>query len=133
MAPGTDSAVTFVVWHNAYPNERADHAFEQRIKGGGTYLIVNGWGRPDGTVAVLPEEPGRTQGGGPCRYERGHARCEPGVMGSQWISQTTNSASITDRLAIAYTVQQHRGYRGLYRGPLCRPAEQYELTGADDR
>ena len=44
VAPGADSVVSFVVWHNAYATEGSDHAFEQHVKGGQTYLIVNGWG-----------------------------------------------------------------------------------------
>jgi YD repeat-containing protein len=39
-------------------------------------------------------------------------------MGAQWVSQTTASASITDRLANAYTVQQHQvGIAGFSNGP----------------
>ena len=119
VAPGADSVVTFVVWHNAYPNDQSDHAFEQHIKGGGKYLIVNGWG-PTGRglsqhyLKNLEElrAAGHTDDSEPV------LGASLGVMGAQWVSQTTRSASITDRLANAYTVQQHQvGIAGYTDGP----------------
>ncbi|WP_084545442.1 RHS repeat-associated core domain-containing protein [Cupriavidus malaysiensis] len=119
VAPGTDSTVTFVVWHNAYPNERADHAFEQRIKGGGTYLIVNGWGPTGrGLSQYYLKNLEELRAAGHADTSEAMLGASLGVMGSQWISQTTNSASITDRLANAYTVQQHQvGIAGYTEGP----------------
>jgi YD repeat-containing protein len=52
VAPGADSVISFVVWHNAYPNEKSDHAFDQHIKGGRTYTFTGGkatrYDQPDG-------------------------------------------------------------------------------------
>ncbi|CAM2191519.1 conserved protein of unknown function [Paraburkholderia kururiensis] len=119
VAPGADSVVSFVVWHNAYASKNSDHAFDQHIKGGGKYLIVNGWG-PTGRglsqhyLRNLEE----LRAAGNAEDSEAVLGASLGVLSSQWISQTTNSASITDRLANAYTVQQHQvGIAGYTEGP----------------
>ena len=119
VAPGADSVVTFMVWHNAYPNDQADHAFEQHIKGGGKYLIVNGWG-PTGrglSQHYLKNLEG-LRAAGHADDSEAVLGASLGVMGAQWVSQTTRSASITDRLANAFTVQHHQvGIAGYTDGP----------------
>ena len=59
VAPGADSVVTFVVWHNAYPNGDSDHAFEQHIKGG--HVPDRQWLGADRSraVATLSEASGK--------------------------------------------------------------------------
>jgi RHS repeat-associated protein len=119
VAPGADSVVTFVVWHNAYPNADSDHAFDQHIKGGGTYLIVNGWGPTGrGLSQSYLRYLENTRAAGNADTSEPVLGASLGVMGAQWVSQTTASASITDRLANAYSVQQHQvGIAGFYNGP----------------
>ncbi|WP_080403843.1 RHS repeat-associated core domain-containing protein [Burkholderia ubonensis] len=119
VMPGADSVVSFVIWHNAYANKDSNHAFEQHIKGGGKYLIVNGWG-PTGRglsqhyLRNLEE----LRATGNADDSEAVLGASLGVMGAQWVSQTTNSASITDRLANAYTIQQHQvGIAGYTDGP----------------
>jgi hypothetical protein len=103
VAPGADSVVTFVVWHNAYSNVDSDQAFDQHIKGGGTYLIVNSWG-PTGRglsqsyLKYLDD----ARAAGNADNSESVLGASLGVLGAQWVSQTTASASITDRLANTY-------------------------------
>ncbi|QIE27519.1 RHS Repeat protein (plasmid) [Caballeronia sp. SBC2] len=109
VAPGADSVVSFVVWHNAYTSDDSDHAFDQRIKGGGTYLIVNGWGPTGrGLSQNYLKYLENVRAAGNADNSEPVLGASLGVMGAQWVSQTTASASITDRLANAYSVQQHQ-------------------------
>ncbi|MFL9903448.1 DUF6531 domain-containing protein [Paraburkholderia fungorum] len=119
VAPGADSVVTFVVWHNAYANTDSDHAFDQHIKGGGTYLVANGWGPTGrGLSQSYLKYLENIRAAGNADTSEPVLGASLGVMGAQWMSQTTASASITDRLANAYTVYQHQvGIAGFYNGP----------------
>ncbi|MFM0090878.1 DUF6531 domain-containing protein [Paraburkholderia sediminicola] len=119
VAPGADSVVSFIVWHNAYPNADSDHAFDQHIKGGGTYLVVNGWGPTGrGLSQSYLKYLENIRAAGNADTSEPVLGASLGVMGAQWVSQTTASASITDRLANAYSVQQHQiGIAGFYDGP----------------
>lgn len=119
VAPGADSVVSFAITHTAYANRIADHAIDQHIKGGGKYLIVNGWG-PTGRglsqhyLRSLEE----LRAAGNAENSEAMLGASLGVLGSQWVSQTTMSASINDQLAGAYTVQQHQvGIAGFTDGP----------------
>ncbi|WP_083383873.1 RHS repeat-associated core domain-containing protein [Cupriavidus sp. USMAHM13] len=119
VAPGANSVVRFVVTHHAYRNEFANHAFEQRITGGGTYLIVNGWGPAGrGLSQYYLKNLEELRAAGHADTSEAILGASLGVMGSQWVSQTMLSASITDRLANVYTVQQHQvGIAGYTDGP----------------
>ncbi|MFM0268477.1 RHS repeat-associated core domain-containing protein [Paraburkholderia sediminicola] len=119
VAPGVDSVVSFTVWHNAYPNPGADHAFDQHIKGGGTYLIVNGWGPTGrGLSQNYLKYLENVRATGNADTSEPVLGASLGVMGAQWVSQTAGSVSITDRLANAYSVQQHQvGIAGFDNGP----------------
>ncbi|MET3228371.1 UNVERIFIED_ORG: RHS repeat-associated protein [Burkholderia sp. 1263] len=119
VAPGADSVATFIVWHNAYPNTNSDHAFDQHIKGGGTYLVVNGWGPTGrGLSQNYLKYLENVRASGNADTSEPVLGASLGVMGAQWVSQTTASASITDRLANAYTVQQHQvGIAAFSNGP----------------
>jgi hypothetical protein len=100
VAPGADSVVSFVVWHNAYSSDDSDHAFDQHIKGGGTYLIVNGWGPTGrGLSQNYLKYLENVRAAGNADNSEPVLGASLGVMGAQWVSQTTASASITDRLA----------------------------------
>jgi YD repeat-containing protein len=119
VAPGVDSVVRFVVWHNAYAgSDTSDHAFDQHIKGGGTYLIVNGWGRTGrGLSQFYSKSLEDARAAGNSDDSEAVLGASLGVLGAQWLSQTNKSASITERLANTYTVQQHQvGIAGFYRG-----------------
>ncbi|MGA7812997.1 transglutaminase domain-containing protein, partial [Caballeronia sp.] len=119
VAPGADSVVSFVVWHNAYANGYAEHAFDQHIKGGGTYLVVNGWGPTGrGLSQNYLKNLDNVRAAGNAETSEPALGASLGVLGAQWMSQTTNSASITDRLANAYTIQHHQvGIAGFDQGP----------------
>ncbi|MFC0697158.1 DUF6531 domain-containing protein, partial [Paraburkholderia humisilvae] len=119
VAPGADSVASFVVWHNAYSITEADHAFDQHIRGGGTYLIVNGWGPTGrGLSQSYLKYLENTRAAGNADTSEPVLGASLGVLGAQWVSQTTQSASITDRLANAYTVQHHQvGLAGFDRAP----------------
>ncbi|WP_213766671.1 RHS repeat-associated core domain-containing protein [Caballeronia sp. dw_19] len=119
VAPGADSVISFVVWHNGYVNGNADHAFDQHIKGGGTYLVVNGWGPTGrGLSQNYLKNLEDLRAAGNAETSEAVLGASLGVLGAQWVSQTTNSASITDRLANAYTIQHHQvGIAGYEQGP----------------
>ncbi|KWF00764.1 hypothetical protein WL80_30650 [Burkholderia ubonensis] len=119
VAPGADSVVSFGVTHTAYANRFADHAFDQHIKGGGKYLIVNGWGPTGrGLSQNYLKNLEELRAAGNADDSEALLGASLGVMGAQWVSQTTISASITDRLAGTYTVQQHQvGIAGYTDGP----------------
>ncbi|MFL9984062.1 RHS repeat-associated core domain-containing protein [Paraburkholderia sediminicola] len=119
VAPGADSVVTLVVWHNAYANTDSDHAFDQHIKGSGTYLVANGWGPTGrGLSQSYLKYLENIRAAGNADTSEPVLGASLGVMGAQWMSQTTASASITDRLANAYTVYQHQvGIAGFHNGP----------------
>ncbi|CAG4902157.1 RHS repeat-associated core domain-containing protein [Paraburkholderia gardini] len=119
VAPGADSVISFIVWHNAYPNADSDHAFDQHIKGGGSYLVVNGWGPTGrGLSQSYLKYLENIRAAGNADTSEPVLGASLGVLGAQWVSQTTASASITDRLANAYTVQQHQvGIAGFKDGP----------------
>ncbi len=109
VAPGADSVVTFVVWHNAYSSTASDHAFDQHIKGGGTYLVVNGWGPTGrGLSQSYLKYLENVRAAGNADASESVLGASLGVLGAQWVSQTTRSASITDHLANTYSVQQHQ-------------------------
>ncbi|WP_431824780.1 RHS repeat-associated core domain-containing protein [Burkholderia sp. F1] len=119
VAPGADSVVSFGVTHNAYTNRFSDHAFDQHIKGGGKYLIVNGWGPTGrGLSQHYLKNLEELRAAGNADDSEAMLGASLGVMGAQWVSQTTNGASITDRLAGTYTVHQHQvGIAGYTDGP----------------
>ena len=119
VAPGADSVISFVVWHNGYVNDNADHAFDQHIKGGGTYLVVNGWGPTGrGLSQNYLKNLEDLRAAGNAETSESVLGASLGVLGAQWVSQTTNSASITDRLANAHTIQHHQvGIAGYEQGP----------------
>ncbi|WP_175672662.1 RHS repeat-associated core domain-containing protein [Burkholderia ambifaria] len=119
VAPGAESTLTFAVSHNAYPNADSDHEFDQQVMGGGSYLIVSGWGATGrGLSQHYLKNLENVRAAGNADNSEPVLGASLGVMGAQWVSQTTTSASITDRLANAYTVQQHMvGIAGYTDGP----------------
>ncbi|MBN3759429.1 RHS repeat-associated core domain-containing protein [Burkholderia sp. Ac-20365] len=119
VTPGADSVISFVVWHNAYATTGSDHAFDQHISGGGTYLVVNGWGPTGrGLSQSYLKYLENVRASGNADTSEPVLGASLGVMGAQWISQTTRSASITDHLANTYSVQQHQvGIAGYQSSP----------------
>ncbi|SAL35239.1 Rhs family protein [Caballeronia udeis] len=134
VAPGADSVVRFGVSHNAYGSDRSDHAFEQHIRGGGTYLIVNGWGRTGRGLSqnYLKNLENVRAAGNPDNSEA-VLGASLGVLGAQWLAQTNASASITERLANAHMVQQHQvGIAGFYQGAYVDlPSNMMSITQMD--
>jgi RHS repeat-associated protein len=119
VAQGADSVLTLVVWHNAYSNTLSDSADELHIKGGGTYLIANGWGPTGrGLSQSYLKYLENVRASGNADSSEPVLGASLGVMAAQWVSQTTASASITERLSNTYTIQQHQvGIAGFYNGP----------------
>jgi RHS repeat-associated protein len=117
VAPGADSVVTLVVWHNAYNDLGSDHSFDQHIKGGGTYLISNGWGPTGrGLSQSYLKYLENTRAAGNADTSEPVLGASLGVLAAQWISQSSQTTSITDHLANTYSVEQHQvgisGYDG---------------------
>ena len=101
VTPGTSTAITFTITHNAYVSTWANHSFTQKIKGGGTntFLIANGWG-PAGRGPA--ENYRRTlndlKAAGAADASEPLLGSTLAVIGAQWIAQNTHSGSLTERI-----------------------------------
>jgi RHS repeat-associated protein len=100
VSPGAASTVTFIIWHNAYPSTQADQYFDQTLRGGGTYVINNGWG---------PSSRGMAQGflktlqglraSGTSDKSEAVLGSSLALLGAQWMGQATQFGYIAQRIA----------------------------------
>ncbi|NDZ15670.1 hypothetical protein C7T35_19580 [Variovorax sp. WS11] len=119
VTPGTSTAITFTVTHNAYVSTWANHSFTQKIKGGGTntFLIANGWGPAGrGPAENYRRIQSDLKASGAADASEPLLGSTLAVMGAQWIAQNTHAGSITERIADTTLLHQHQvgivGYTG---------------------
>ncbi|KQP17019.1 RHS repeat-associated core domain-containing protein [Pseudorhodoferax sp. Leaf265] len=110
VAPGAGSTINFQVNHGAYATTSPLSApIEQRLTGGGTYLIGNAWG-PVGRGAIEHHrkrlEAARANGVAEGAEETLGSTLA--ILSSNWIAQTDQIHHIGDRLARTTTFMHHR-------------------------
>lgn len=109
VAQGSDSVVTFTTKHNAYSDRFADETIEQHIKGGGKFLIVNGWGPAGrGLAEKFSSRLEDLRAEGIADDSESVLGASLGVLGAQWMAQKGMSDSMLDRIAGTYSIEQHQ-------------------------
>ncbi|WP_167351262.1 RHS repeat-associated core domain-containing protein [Pseudomonas azotoformans] len=117
VAVGADSSITMTIVHNAFTDPKANQEFSQNIKGGGTYIINNGWGPTGRGLAQFHLANLET-----LRATGAAETTEPvlgtslAVLGAQWLGQTQELDSISGRISGSLMFHYHQtGIAGYYK------------------
>ncbi|MFJ4389279.1 RHS repeat-associated core domain-containing protein [Pseudomonas soli] len=117
VANGADSTVTMTITHNAYVRTDSNQEFTQSIKGGGTYLVNNGWGPVGRGLAqhyLTSLESARASGA--AETSEAVLGASLAVLGAQWLGQSTELASIAGRISGSSMLSHHQvGITGHYK------------------
>ncbi|MDN6860456.1 RHS repeat-associated core domain-containing protein [Pseudomonas sp. CAN2814] len=117
VAPGTDTSIQFIVWHNAYASSTSKDAnFTQRLKAGGTYMVTNGWGPVGRGLAqkFLTNLEDR-RAAGVAETAEPVLGSTLSVVGAQWMGQNTAVGYLAERIGQSRILHHHQvGITGYY-------------------
>lgn len=109
VATGTQGSVTFTVHHGAYADSGNDQGFAQSIRGGGTYLIGNGWGPAGrGLVEHFRDQLDAARAAGNAEDAEAVLGPSLAVLSANWIAEVNAADAINDRLAATTTLLHHQ-------------------------
>lgn len=117
VTPGADSSIVITAVHNSYGTLNAAQEFSQNLKGGGTYLINNGWGPTGrGLAQNYLTALENVRASGAAETSEAVLGASLAVLGAQWMGQATELASIAGRISGSFIGSHHRlGIVGYYK------------------